>query len=155
GEDVATDEALRRLVEREAGVHRAREAQDHHEAGQVPRRAADADPPEGCPVDLPLFAGHRLELEEGLARQRADLVDVAADDQLAALVAAFADHMEEARGPKPRMLSKDLFDESLVRVENRRHDTRLDRTDYVVVEDRPPDGVVVEAELRRDRADLP
>src|SRR5262249_15630212 len=69
--------------------------------------------------------------------------------------AAFTDHMEEARGAEPRMSSKDLLDESLVWVEDRRDDTRLDRADHVVVEDRPPDRVVVEAELRRDRADLP
>jgi hypothetical protein len=57
GLDVAAQEALQGLIQREAGVHRAGPRQHEDETGQDPPGAADRKAAEVAPVDLPLLAG--------------------------------------------------------------------------------------------------
>lgn len=155
GEDVAPGEALGRLVEDKAGEDRAREAEHHHEAGETSHGAADLDLPEAGPVHLSLLARHRFEFEKGLARERADLADVPPDHDLAPVVSALADHAEEARSAQTRVSREGLAEKRLVRIKDRGDDAWLGLSDDTVADERALDGVVMDAELARDRADLP
>jgi hypothetical protein len=103
GLDVAPDEALQRLVEREAGEDGAAVRQHHHEAGQGPLGVADGDLAEVAPVDLGLLAGERLEAEVGLgSRRRSYGPHVVPDLARRPGVAALAHHLVKARGERLR-----------------------------------------------------
>src|SRR5205814_1813608 len=98
GFDVAADEALERLVEREACIQRPTEAQYHDEARQRALGRADAHLTEARPIDLALLARQRDEVEVRLGlRHRAHRTHEAPHDDLAAGVAAPGDHAEDAR----------------------------------------------------------
>ena len=78
GLDVAAQEALERLIEREAGIDGARPRQHEDEAREHTADAADGERAEVPPVDLGLLAGQRLQAQVRLgARCRAHGADPA------------------------------------------------------------------------------
>ena len=154
GAAVAMHEALEPLIEREAGVHRARPAEHQHEAAQGATRLADLHTAEARPVDLALLAGQRVEREKRFgAPLRAHAPDVAAHLHDAAHIAPRSQHLVQARRPQPRVLVERPLDEVLVRVEQRW--PRSATAHETVGIDDPSHRVVMHTELAGDRPDLP
>jgi hypothetical protein len=107
------------------------------------------------PVDLGLLADETLGPQVHLAaRDRPHLGHVTAQDRDAALVAAQADHVEQARRTKARMGLERLVDERPIGVDQagpRSHDQRA----LGSAVQHPVDDVWVNAELGGDRPALP
>src|SRR5690606_15891266 len=154
GEPMAAQERLERRVEHEPRVHRARPRQHEQEAPQGSLGGADLDLAEVAPVDLRLFARQRREAEERFDSRRPHAAHVAAKLRDRALIPTGAEHLVDAGRAQPRVVVEDLADQSLVRVEHRRTD-QGPGADEPVGLDGVADGVVMHAELARDRADLP
>jgi len=107
------------------------------------------------PVDLRLLPDEALGPQVHLAaRNRPHLGHVTAQDGDAAVVAAHADHVEEAGGTKARMGLERLVDERLVRVDEARPRRKDERAVGAAIK-RAVDDVGVHAELGDDRASLP
>ena len=80
GLDMAAQETLEGLVEREARVRRPRPGQHQHEAREPAGRAPDGDLAEVAPIDLRLLPGQGVQAQVGLGpRGGAHRADVALD----------------------------------------------------------------------------
>ena len=133
---------------------RPRVAEHHHEAHQRALRAPDPDLAEVGPIDLGLLAGKGLEPQIGLGfRLRPQGGDHTAEVALAPPVAAPAHHLVEPAGRQRRVFLQCLADEGDEGIELR--GPRLVLPRLLGVPDRAPHGAVMDAELTRDRADLP
>ena len=155
GVGMAAQEVVHRRVQVEAQEDAARVAEHHHEAHQPALGAADPDRAEVGPVDLGLLAGKRPEPHIGLGRGlRPHRGDHLAEVALApALVAAPAHHLVEPAGRQLRIVLQGLLDERDEGIDLRTPPPPRRRRPGVL--DHPPDGAVMDAELARDRADLP
>jgi hypothetical protein len=157
GRDVAAQEALHAVVERKAGVERARPRQHEDEADERAARVADLQRAEVSPVDLSLLAGQRAEAEIRLRPRRgADDADVPAHREDAARVAAPMEHRVQARRAQPRMLRERVGEKRFVRIEDGgAHRLERARAPEAFAPDGTADGVGMDAELGGDRADRP
>src|SRR6266545_3073202 len=119
--DVAAQEALERLVEREAREGRPRPGEDQHEARERALGVTDADLPERPPVDLGFFPWQRAQAEKRLVRGHGtDAPDVTPERENTALIAASVDHLEQPRRAEPRVLLERHAHEVAVRIEDHR-----------------------------------
>ena len=99
GLDVAAQEALHRLVEREEHVDRAGPAEHHDEGRQRSLGAAHLDLAEVSPVDLGLFAGQRTQAKVGFGhRPGSQAAHEPAGLSHGARIAAGHDHLVDAGG---------------------------------------------------------
>ena len=152
---MAAQEVLHPGVEVEAQEDAPRMAEHHHEAHQQTLRAADLHRAEVRPVDLALLAGKGVEAQIGLRHRPGTLGrDQIAEVALASPVAALAGHLVEPAGGQPGPGRQGLADEGQEGVELRGlASPQLQR--HPGLGDDAVDRVVMDAELARDRADLP
>ena len=150
---MAAQEALERLVEKEAGEERAG-AREHHQKAGEPGALADGDGAEGGPVDLCLLAGEHREAEERLVGARfgpcersgeAERPSPRSHDHGASEAAVLHAGEDAARASRGRSRYTDRAWWRPGRKATRKP-TRLDGE---------RDGVVVKAQLGGDGADLP
>jgi hypothetical protein len=150
---VAAEEALLGLVEEEFEVERAGEAQRHHEARQLPLRPTHLHLPEVGPVHLRLLAWKGDQTQERLLALRPKPCHHTPQALDRARVAPLPNHLQEPRGPQPRMPLERLAQEGHVRIQPAR--TKPPRPVQRVGLDRRAHRVPVDSELRGDGADLP
>lgn len=154
GSYVSEEEALHGLVEEELGVHGTCVRQHHHEAHDRPSRASDDEVAEVPPVDLALFSGQRRESQERLGSgSRTKTRDQPPELHDRASIASHAQHLVQARRAQTRMPRERLDDDRVIGVECRwAHETRAHEAIRL---DGGAHGVVMEAKLGRDGAELP
>ena len=153
GMNVTAQEVFHRLIEEELQVQGSRIRQRHHEAGQRPFCPAHHYVAEVRPVDLPLFAGKGLQLQERFALLRTQAGDGPAQLHDASVVAAVVNHLVDARGAQSRMLLQRLTDEADVRIDHGRPE-RL-RVFETLTFNGVTHGIGMEIQFGCNRAHLP
>ncbi len=154
GGEVTPEEALGGLVEIEAGEERTTPRQHHQKAREGSSGATDHDPTEGRPVHLGLLARQDGQTKERLLPRGAHASDEAAHGEHPAGVTTLAQHLQEPRRAQTRVPRDRRKDEVAVRVEHLRAQSKRGRQERPTL-DRMMDGVMVNAELGGDGADLP
>jgi hypothetical protein len=150
---VAREEVLLTLVEEEFQIERAREAQRHHEARQLPLGAAHQHLAEVRPVHLRLLAGQRDQPQKRLLRRRTQPRHHRAQPLDRAQITALADHLQKSRRTQTRILLQRLAQKRQVGIQPAR--AQPPRAVQRVRLDRGAHRVAVHAQLGGDRADLP
>ena len=138
------------------GEEHPRPTQHHHEEPQITAPAGHVALPDEGPIDLSLLADEILQAQEGAAaRDRAHPRDVATQGAHRALVATVFQHVVEARRAQPRVALQRLGDEVHVERNARLAGVCRDHPSWRSEPRHAKHPVVMDAQLRLDRADLP
>ena len=150
---VAAQEVLHGLIEEELQKQSSGIRQRHHEAGQGSLGAAHHHVPEVSPIDLPLLARKRLELQEWFAALRTQTGNGTPQLHHAAAISAVANHLVDARGAQARMLIESLANELDVGIGDG-CSQRLGASEAFAL-NRIANGVRVDAQFTGNSSDLP
>ena len=145
-------EILDRLVQEEAQEDPARESQRQDECGERTARGANRDVAEAGPVHLSLFGAKRATDEECLARKRTQRLHPVSHLAHRERAAPLAKHVPQSRRPQPRILLQRLAGKAHEGIEAARPRCRPHPR---LVPECSLYGLVVQAQLRRDRPHRP
>ena len=152
---MAPQKTLERLVEGEEGEERARVAEHHDEPRHGADAVADRDRPKRPPINLGLFRRQRHHAAIHARRDvRPQVAHAAADLPGGPGIAALPEHLMEPGRAEAWILGQRVANERQKRVERAR--PRFAAPGRTSVElNGAADGLVVDAERRGDRLDLP
>jgi hypothetical protein len=150
---MSTQKVFHRLIEEKLQIQGSRIRQRDHEAGQGTSCTAHHYVAEVRPVDPPLFAGERLQLQERFATLRTQTGDGPAQLHDASVVAAAVNHLVNTCGAQSRMLLQRLTDEADVGIGHGRPE-RLHVFETFAFNG-VANGIGMDIQFSCDRADLP